>query len=166
MTRRKQRARSALRIKQTWQKYLKTTNEKKKIIAREKKIEFRQVFKSLFDSSTEFWRLIVWANNKSHKSKEIFKISALTERNAVEIVLVTIEDFAFKTKMLHRHFFQTRQKRIFLICKRSFIAQLSRRRKRAFKRMKSSKSLNAANQTTFSSLTIFRTKFWKFCAQN
>jgi hypothetical protein len=29
----------------------------------------------------------------------------LTERNAIEIVLKTIEDFAFKTKILHKHFF-------------------------------------------------------------
>jgi hypothetical protein len=94
----------------TWQKYLKITNEKKKIITREKKIEFRQVFKSLFDSSTKLWRLIIWAKNKNHKSRKIFKISTLTEKDAIEIVLVTIEDFAFKTKMLHRDFFSNTTK--------------------------------------------------------
>jgi hypothetical protein len=78
---------------------------KKKIIAQEKKIEFRQIFKSFIDSSTEFWRLIVWAKNRNHKSKEIFKISTLTKKNAIEIDLITIENFAFKTKMLHRHCF-------------------------------------------------------------
>jgi hypothetical protein len=94
-----------MRTEQSWQKYLKTTNEKKKIIARKKKIEFRQIFKSFIDSSSKFWRLIVWAKKKNHKSKEIFKISALTEKNAIEVVLETIENFAFKTKMLHKHFF-------------------------------------------------------------
>jgi hypothetical protein len=34
----------------------------------------------------------------------------LTEKNAVEIVLETIEDFAFKTKMLHKHFFSNTTK--------------------------------------------------------
>ncbi len=29
----------------------------------------------------------------------------MTKKNAIEIVLETIEDFAFKTKMLHKHFF-------------------------------------------------------------
>ncbi len=103
--RRKRRVWSTMRTKQSWQKYLRTTNEKKKIIARKKKIEFRQTFRFLINSSSRFWRLIVWAKNRNHKSREISKISALTERNAVEIVLETIEDFAFKTKMLHKHFF-------------------------------------------------------------
>jgi hypothetical protein len=95
----------SMRTEQTWQKYLKTTTEKKKIIAREKKLEFRQIFRSLIDSSTRLWRLVAWAKNRSHKSREIFKISALTEKNAIENVLETIQDFAFKTKMLHKHFF-------------------------------------------------------------
>jgi hypothetical protein len=109
-TRRKRRVWSTMRTEQSWQKYLKATNEKKKIIAREKKIEFRQTFRFFINSSSRLWRLIVWAKNRNHKSKEIFKISALTERNAVEIVLETIEDFAFKTKMLHKHFFSNTTK--------------------------------------------------------
>jgi hypothetical protein len=155
-----------MRIKQSWQKYFKAMNEKKKTIAKEKKIEFRQIFRSFINSSSRFWCLIVWAKNRNHKSRKIFKISALTEKNAVEIVLETIEDFAFKTKMLHKHFFQTRQKRICLICKLSFIAQLSQRRNRAFKRTKLNKLLNVANQTTSQNLTTFRIKFWKFSAQS
>jgi hypothetical protein len=53
----------------------------------------------------QFWCLIVKTKKKSHKSKKIFKISVLTKKNTIEIVLETIEDFAFKTKMLHKHFF-------------------------------------------------------------
>ncbi len=104
-TRRKRRVWSTMRTEQSWQKYLRATNEKKKIIARKKKIEFRQTFRFFINSSSRLWRLVVWAKNKSHKSRKISKISALTERNAVEIILETIEDFAFKTKMLHKHFF-------------------------------------------------------------
>jgi hypothetical protein len=155
-----------MRTEQSWQKYFKATNEKKKTIAREKKIKFRQTFRFFINSSSKLWRLIVWAKNRNHKSKEIFKISALTKKNAVEIVLETIEDFAFKTKMLIKTFFQTRQKWICLIYKFSFIAQLLQRRNRAFKRTKSNKLSNVVNQTTLQNLTTFRTKFWKFCAQN
>ncbi len=108
--RRKRRAWSTMRTEQTWQKYLKTTNEKKKIIARKKKIEFRQIFRFFIDTSTKLWRLIVWAKNRSHKSREIFNISTLTEKNAIEDVLEKIKDFAFKTKMLHKHFFSNMTK--------------------------------------------------------
>jgi hypothetical protein len=34
----------------------------------------------------------------------------LTKKNAIEIVLETVEDFAFKTKMLHKHFFSNTTK--------------------------------------------------------
>jgi hypothetical protein len=104
-TRRKRRVWFAMRTEQTWHEYLKTTNEKKKIIARKKKIEFRQAFRFLIDTSSEFWRLIVWAKNKNHKSRKVFKIFALTRRNAIDVVLETIEDFSFKIEMLHQHFF-------------------------------------------------------------
>jgi hypothetical protein len=103
-TRRKRRVWFAMRTEQTWHEYFKTTNEKKKIIARKKKIEFRQTFRFLIDMSSEFWRLIVWAKNKSHKSKEILKILVLTRRNAIDVILEKIEDFSFKIEMLHQHF--------------------------------------------------------------
>jgi hypothetical protein len=108
--RRKRRVWSTMRTEQSWQKYLRTTNEKKKTIAREKKIEFRQTFRFFINSSSRFWRLIVWTKNRNHKSREISKISALTEKNAIEVVLETIEDVAFKTKMLHKHFFSNTTK--------------------------------------------------------
>jgi hypothetical protein len=104
-TRRKRRVWFAMRTEQTWHEYLKTTNEKKKIIARKKKIEFRQAFRFLIDTSFELWRLVVWTKNKNHKSREISKIFALTRRNAFDVILETIEDFLFKTEMLHQHFF-------------------------------------------------------------
>jgi hypothetical protein len=103
--RRKRRVWLTMRIKLSWHKYFKTTNEKKKLITREKKIKFRQTFKFFINSSSKFWRLIVWAKNRNHKSRKIFKISILTKKNAIEIVFETIENFAFKSKMLHKHFF-------------------------------------------------------------
>ncbi len=104
-TRRKRRVWFAMRTEQTWHKYFKTTNEKKKIIARKKKIEFRQAFRFFIDTSFKLWRLIVWAKNKNHKSRKVSKIFALTKRNASDVILETIEDFSFKIEMLHQHFF-------------------------------------------------------------
>jgi hypothetical protein len=43
--------------------------------------------------------------NKNHKSKKVFKILALTKRNAFDVILEMIEDFSFKIEMLHQHFF-------------------------------------------------------------
>jgi uncharacterized protein with NAD-binding domain and iron-sulfur cluster len=141
------------------------TNEKKKIIARKKKIEFRQAFRFFIDTSSEFWRLIAWTKNKNHKSRKVFQIFALTRRNATDVVLEKIEDFSFKIEMLHQHFFLTRQRRILMICKRSIITLSSRNWRQTFKKTKSSKSSNVANWTTFQNLTTFQTKFWKFFAR-
>jgi hypothetical protein len=91
-------------------KIFQSNERKEKNNCTKKKIEFRQTFKSFINSSSRFWRLIVWAKNRNHKSREIFKISILTKKNAVEIVLKTIKDFAFKTKMLHKHFFSNTTK--------------------------------------------------------
>jgi hypothetical protein len=109
-TRRKRRVWFAMRTKQTWHEYLKTTNEKKKIIARKKKIEFRQAFRFFIDTSFEFWRLVIWAKNKNHKSRKVFKILVLTKRNASDVIHETIEDFLFKIEMLHQHFFSNTTK--------------------------------------------------------
>jgi hypothetical protein len=91
-------------------KIFQNDERKEKDNCTKKKIEFRQTFRFFINSSSRFWRLIVWAKNRNHKSRKIFKISALTKRNTVEIVLETIEDFAFKTKMLHKHFFSNTTK--------------------------------------------------------
>ncbi len=51
-TRRRRREWTILHIEKTWRNYLKASNEKKRIIAKKKKIEFKQVFRSIYDSST------------------------------------------------------------------------------------------------------------------
>ncbi len=127
-TQRKRRIWFAMRTEQTWHEYLKTTNEKKKIIARKKKIEFRQAFRFFIDTSFELWRLVVWAKNKNHKSKEVSKIFALTRKNAFDVILETIEDFYSKLKCCINIFFQTRRRRILMICKSSIIAFSSKSR--------------------------------------
>jgi hypothetical protein len=110
MTRRKRRVWFAMRTKQTWHEYFKTTDEKKKIIARKKKIEFRQAFRFFIDTSFKLWHLIVWTKNKNHKSRKISKIFVLTRRNAFDVILEMIEDFLFKIEMLHQHFFSNMTK--------------------------------------------------------
>ncbi len=71
---------------------------------KKKKFEFRQMFRFFIDTSSKLWRLIVWAKNKNHKSRKIFKIFVLTRKNAIDAIFETIEDFSFKIEMLH-HFF-------------------------------------------------------------
>jgi hypothetical protein len=56
-TRCRRRKWTILHIEEAWRNYLKASNEKKRIIAKKKKIEFRQVFRSICDSSTNLWRL-------------------------------------------------------------------------------------------------------------
>jgi hypothetical protein len=81
---------------------------------KKKKIEFRQMCRFFIDSSSRFWRLIAWAKNKNHKSKEISKILVLTRKNAIETIFKTIEDFSFKIEMLHHHFFSDTAKTNFI----------------------------------------------------
>jgi hypothetical protein len=85
-------------------------NKKKKIITQKKKIEFRQTFRFFIDMSSKLWRLIAWAKNKNHKSRKVFKIFALTQRNAIGVILETIKDFSFKIEMLHQDFFSNTTK--------------------------------------------------------
>ncbi len=158
-TRRKRRVWFAMRTEQTWHEYLKTTNEKKKIIARKKKIEFRQEFRFFIDTSFEFWRLIVWAKNKNHKSKEVFKIFALTRKNEFDVIHETIEDFLFKIEMLHQYFFSDTTK--------TNLNDLSKFNYRVFveksiiniQKTKLCKSSNVANRTMLQNLTTSQIKF-------
>ncbi len=75
-----------------------------------KKIEFRQAFQFFIDTLFEFWRLIVWTKNKNYKSKKVFKIFALTKKNAFNVILEMIKNFSFKIEMLHQHFFSNTTK--------------------------------------------------------
>jgi hypothetical protein len=57
-TRRWRRKWTTLHIEKAWRNYLRASNEKKRIIAKKKKIEFKQVFRIICDSSSSLWRLI------------------------------------------------------------------------------------------------------------
>jgi hypothetical protein len=102
---RRRREWTILHIEEIWRNYLKTSNEKKRIIAKKKKIEFRQVFRTICDSSTNFWRLIRWTRIRNHKSKDTSKILDLLRRNIENNVLEITIDFEFKTRLLSNLFF-------------------------------------------------------------
>ncbi len=103
--RRRRREWTILHIEEAWRNYLKASNEKKRIIARKKKIEFRQVFRTICDSSTNLWRLARWARTRSHKSKDTSKIFDFSRRNIENNVLEITTDFEFKTRFLSDLFF-------------------------------------------------------------
>jgi hypothetical protein len=103
--RRRRRKWTILHIEKIWRNYLKTSNEKKRIIAKKKKIEFKQVFRSICDSSTNFWRLIRWAKTRSHKSKDTSKILDFSRRDIENNVLEITIDFEFKTRFFSNLFF-------------------------------------------------------------
>jgi hypothetical protein len=104
-TRRRRREWTILHIEKAWRNYLKASNEKKRIIARKKKIEFKQVFRTICDSSTSLWRLARWARTRNHKSKNTSKILDLSRRNIENNVLEIAIDFEFKTRLLSDLFF-------------------------------------------------------------
>jgi hypothetical protein len=103
--RRRRREWTTLHIEKIWRNYLKASNEKKKIIIKEKKIEFRQTFRIICDSSSNLWRLARWARTRNHKSRKTSKISDLSRKNAKSNILETIMNFEFKTRMLSKLFF-------------------------------------------------------------
>ncbi len=104
-TRRRRREWITLHIEKTWRTYLKALNEKKRIIAKKKKIEFRQIFRIICDSSSSLWRLTRWARTRSHKSRNTSKISNLSRRDAENNVFEVTTNFEFKTRFLSNLFF-------------------------------------------------------------
>jgi hypothetical protein len=105
MTKRRRRKWIKLHIEKVWRNYLKASNEKKRIIAKKKKIEFKQVFCIIRDSSSNFWRLIRWARTRNHKSRNTSKISNFSRRDAKSNILEVITNFEFKTRFLSNLFF-------------------------------------------------------------
>jgi hypothetical protein len=78
----------------------KEANHRKK-----KKIEFRQVFRIICDSSSNFWRLIRWARTRNHKSRNTSKISNLSRRDAESNAFEVTTNFEFKIQLLSNLFF-------------------------------------------------------------
>ncbi len=104
-TRRRRREWITLHIEKAWRNYLRASNEKKRIIAKEKKIEFKQIFRIICDSSSSLWRLIRWARIRNHKSKNTSKISNFSRRDADNNVFEMTTNFEFKIRFLSNLFF-------------------------------------------------------------
>jgi hypothetical protein len=105
MTKRRRRKWTSLHIKKIWRNYLRTSNEKKRIIVKKKKIEFKQVFFTICDSSSSLWRLIRWVRTRSHKSRNTSKISDFSWRNVENNVFEMTTNFEFKIRFLLNFFF-------------------------------------------------------------
>jgi hypothetical protein len=72
---------------------------------KKKKIEFRQVFRIICDSSSNFWRLIRWARIRNHKSRNTSKISNFSRRDAENNAFEMTTNFEFKIRFLSNLFF-------------------------------------------------------------
>jgi hypothetical protein len=103
-TKRRRRKWTSRHIEKAWRNYLRTSNIKKRIIAKKKKIEFRQIFRTICDSSSSLWRLIRWARIRSHKSKDTSKISDLSRRDAENNAFEVTTNFEFKIRLLSNLF--------------------------------------------------------------
>jgi hypothetical protein len=104
-TKRRRKEWISLHIEKTWRNYSKTSNEKKRIITKKKKIEFKQVFRIICDSSSSLWRLIRWARIRNHKSRNTSKISNFSSRDVENNVLEVTTNFEFKIRLLSNLFF-------------------------------------------------------------
>jgi hypothetical protein len=76
-------------------------NRKQKIIQKTKRANFRQKIEKMIDTSTSLWRLIKWAKNKNHLSREVLKMFILKHNNQI------IESFDEKIDMFKNVFFST-----------------------------------------------------------
>ncbi len=88
-----------------WRDYFRVSNEKKKIINKEKKMKFRRIFRVICNISSKLWHLVRWAKSKSHRLREVSKISDLIRRDQKDNVLECVNDFDFKTRLLIELFF-------------------------------------------------------------
>jgi hypothetical protein len=79
-------------------------NVKKKIIVKKKK-KFRKIFEKFTTQTASLWRLVRWAKSQNHKSKKIFKISNLIQKNNLKKTTRIVKSFENKTNMLTKQFF-------------------------------------------------------------
>ncbi len=80
-------------------KYIKTNDQKQKIIQKVKKINFRQKIEKTIDIFTSLWRLTKWAKDKNHLFREIFKMFIFKFNDR------TIDTFKKKIDMFKNVFF-------------------------------------------------------------
>ncbi len=103
--RRRRREWSSRRTEKSWKTYLKFIDVKKKVIVKKKKLEFRKIFEKLTAQTASLWRLVRWAKSQSHRSKKIFKVSNLIQKNSLEETTRIVKNFENKAIMLTKQFF-------------------------------------------------------------
>jgi hypothetical protein len=81
--------------------YMKINDRKQKIIQKTKRVNFRQKIEKIVETFTSLWRLVKWAKNKNHQSREMFKMLTLKFND------LTIETFDEKAKIFKSVFFST-----------------------------------------------------------
>ncbi len=84
-----------------WSKYMKTNDQKQKIIQKVKKINFRQKIEKTIDIFTSLWRLIKWAKDKNHLFRKILKMLIFKFNDR------TIDTFEKKIDIFKSVFFST-----------------------------------------------------------
>ncbi len=84
---------------------MKFIDVKKTIIVKKKKLKFRKIFKKFTIQTILFWRFVRWAKTQNHKSKKIFKISNLIQKNNLKKTIRIVKNFENKTNMFTKQFF-------------------------------------------------------------
>jgi hypothetical protein len=79
--------------------YMKFNDRKQKIIQKTKRVNFRQKIEKIVETLTNLWRLVKWAKNKNHQSREMLKMFTLKFND------LTTETFDEKAKMFKSVFF-------------------------------------------------------------
>jgi hypothetical protein len=102
---RKRKKWSSRRTKKSSKIYLKFIDVKKKIIVKKKKLKFKKNLKKFTAQTASFWRLARWAKSQNHRSKKMFKISNLIQKNSLEETTRIVKNFENKANMLTKQFF-------------------------------------------------------------
>ncbi len=72
----------------------------------EKEIKIQKnLWKAYNSDSASLWRLVRWAKLQNHKSKKIFKVSNLIQKNNLKETTRIVKNFENKTNMLTKQFF-------------------------------------------------------------
>ncbi len=84
---------------------MKFINVKKKIIVKKKTLKFKKDFEKFTAQTTSFWRFARWAKSQNHKSKKIFKVSNLIQKNSLKETTRIVKSFENKTNIFTKQFF-------------------------------------------------------------
>jgi hypothetical protein len=153
---------SSRRIEKNWKTYLKFIDVKKKVIVKKKKLKFKKIFEKFTIQTTSFWRLARWAKSQSHKSKKIFKVSNLIQKNSLKKQHELSKTSRIKRSCSRNNFFQKQSKQISMTWRVLIIVTSSWRRRLWFQKTKYVKLSKNANSTAFWIRTKYQIVYWKF----